>query len=495
MKLTRRHKITSKPNDKRIRIIIVLVFGVIATSLLIYTQAATNTSSVEPEAGVLSGPAATFSDASASGGQGIKFGGSSSTGAFTHPGVLMDQQQLDFMKAKVSAGEQPWKNAFDQMRDSNLANKNYVARPVPKLMCSPGSVLQDAPNTPQAGCVEMNTDSGAAYTQALMWYVTGDVAHANKAIEIMNAWSNTLQEIPYDQPRHTGPSCNGCAVYWQNLLVAGWSAETMTRAAEIMRYTHNGWSAADITKFEQMLKTKFYPLISNTKETQEGTANGGQTWAEALVNIGVFTNDRAIFDQGIKWWRGLSKTMVYVSRDGAQPGYPKNWQTNTPMYIDTPSELLGLWRNPTSYINGLASETCRDIGHTYMGLGPMANTAETARIQGMDLYGDAEYQDRFLAGFELNAGYVNQLLDRMAATGLRADQVTSSGWKPTGFPCPKFSDGGTSLYIGHVLAYNHFANRKGIPMPNTKKAIDRIGPRGGSNNHLYWETLTHTSAP
>src|SRR4051812_24164403 len=37
---------------------------------------------------------------------------------FAHPGVLVSQAQLDFVRGKVQAGEQPWKAAYDQMLGS-----------------------------------------------------------------------------------------------------------------------------------------------------------------------------------------------------------------------------------------------------------------------------------------------------------------------------------------------------------------------------------------
>jgi hypothetical protein len=32
---------------------------------------------------------------------------------FTHPGVLHSQAELDFVKARVAAGEEPWKSALE----------------------------------------------------------------------------------------------------------------------------------------------------------------------------------------------------------------------------------------------------------------------------------------------------------------------------------------------------------------------------------------------
>lgn len=455
------------------------------SSSLSLSRAATPTSSLEVETGTLSGPVTKIvNNASSSANESIKFGSASQTN-FVHPGVFVSKPQLDFVKAKINQNQEPWMSAYNQLKSSSLSSKSYTPKPVPILQCSASEGI--SAGYPQAGCAEMNNDGAAVYAQALMYYFTGDVAYANKAVQIMNAWSSTLTSIPYDQPRLP----NGNPAYWQNLLVVGWSTETMLRGAEIIKYTSTAMSPGDASNFESLVRGLYYPLISTY--TYNGNGNGGLTWSESLVNMGIYLDDTAIYNEGITMWKDRAKALVYVSRDGAQPLYPKNLKTGGALY-GSPALIKQLWYSPSQYISGLEQETCRDMGHTFMGLGPMANVAETARIQGEDLYGNAEYKDRFLAGFELNADYVNQMLDQMAATGQTATQVKDSSWTPTNWVCPDFKDGGGSAFLGQEIAYNHFANRLGIPMPKTKKLIERVRPKAGGN-HLFWEALTNYNAP
>src|SRR5213079_1662309 len=102
-----------------------------------------------------------------------------------HPGILVNRAQLEFVKAKVAAGAQPWKAAFEDMKASPLGAIDYTPKPRETVECGPYS-------KPDIGCKDEQRDSAAAYTQALLWYITGDKAHAEKAIDIMNAWSSTL---------------------------------------------------------------------------------------------------------------------------------------------------------------------------------------------------------------------------------------------------------------------------------------------------------------
>lgn len=466
-------------------------FAMIGSLLILVSRAETPYTQTELENATLSNGATVLTDANASGGNAIVFN-STSPSSFVHPGILVSQQQLDFVKQKIATGQEPWKTAYDKMRTNGLASRTYTPKPVPKLMCSTSVGLNEG--FPQAGCTELNNDGAAAYTQALMYYYSGDVTYANNVAKIINAWSSTLAEIPYEQPRTT----NGEPAYWQNLLVVGWSTETMTRGAEIVRYTSSAMNSTDIARYEDFLKNKIYPLLSNY--TSDGAANGGQTWTESLINIGVYTNDRTIYDKGISWYRQKAKELVYITTDGTQPTVPLNINTGKLTY-GTPSQR---WYSPTKWVNGQVFETCRDMGHTFMGLGPFSNIAETARIQGLDLYN--EQKDRYLASFELNTVFVNEMIDYKQQTGYTERQIsgddplpngTTSTWMPSSpdWPCSNYKWGGISANIGQEIAYNHFVNRMGIQMPNTKKLLDRNRVTNDKGNHLFWETLTHYQAP
>jgi hypothetical protein len=88
---------------------------------------------------------------------------------FTHPGVLVSRPQLDFVKARVQAGEQPWLNAYNQMMSSRYASLSRVPAPRATVECGPTS-------NPNNGCTDEREDAIAAYTDALAWYITGNAA-------------------------------------------------------------------------------------------------------------------------------------------------------------------------------------------------------------------------------------------------------------------------------------------------------------------------------
>jgi hypothetical protein len=396
---------------------------------------------------------------------------------------------LDFVRAKVAAGQEPWKSALNKVLTSGSsiatatrpASYRYSSLTYPpaafSVVQAPSSSTQAYINAhPELGLKEMGStelpdDARAAYTHALLWAYTGNQAHANKAIEIMNAWSYKLTEIKFDQPRRID---NNSQVWANGKLMAGWSGTLFARAAEIIRYTGAGWSAADISRMESMLHNVHRPL---TITGWSSGANWLMTFAETTINIGVFTNNRSTFDAGVAMWRSKTPTTIYVPSDGPLPKTPNSGYTSE-------ASIKALWYNPTSFISGLQGETLRDLSHMTMGLGAMANGAKTAALQGVDLF--QEEQARIVAGYERNARYVNEYLDKVAALG---GAQPPADWRPTGWVGPKFSLGGVAYRSGWEVAYAHYA-AKGVSMPETQRLVPRLRP-GGPNLHLSWETLTH----
>ena len=157
---------------------------------------------------------------------------------FKHPGVLVDKDQLDFIKAKVAANAEPWKSAYDAMLSDSLASRTRTPSPRATVECGPTS-------TPNLGCSDERQDALAAYANALAWYISGTASYAQKAISYMNAWAPKIKA-------HTNSNAP---------LQTGWAGAPWARAAEIIRYTNAGWAASDITAFENMLRNVYLPEV------------------------------------------------------------------------------------------------------------------------------------------------------------------------------------------------------------------------------------------
>lgn len=157
--------------------------------------------------------------------------------AFVHPGLMHTQTDLDRMEAKVVANAQPWKSGWDVLTANSHASSTYTLK-------GPVSIVYrgyDGVNTENYS--KLFNDIAAAYANALRWHVSGSTAHANKAIQIMNAWSSTLTAISGTSDKY---------------LAAGIYGYEFANAAELMR-GYSGWAAADYERFKTMMLTIFIP--------------------------------------------------------------------------------------------------------------------------------------------------------------------------------------------------------------------------------------------
>jgi hypothetical protein len=348
---------------------------------------------------------------------------------FVHPGVLVNRAQLDEIKRRVAAGKEPQKSACDVLKGDSHASLSYTAHPRETVECGPRS-------NPDIGCKDEQNDSDAAYAQALMWSITGNPAYAENAIKIMNSWSSTLRG------GHTNANAE---------VQASWAGAVWPRAAEIIRYTYPNWSAADIARFQNMLTMQYLPnLIHGTCEN----GNKEATMSEAIVGIGVFTDNRQVFNFGIKMWRGRAPALVYLKSDGSKPVEP----------IGCGPAIWGNKGFTPEFVEGLEQETARDSQHAAMAFSGMVDVAETARQQGIDLY--AEQGERMVAAMK----YLAQFLP------------------PNNAKVPE--NLAFNLHPTWEIAYNEFHNRLGMALPKVAGVIAKNRPTG-VNHHMAWETLTH----
>ena len=122
---------------------------------------------------------------------------------------------------------------------------------------------------------------------------------------------------------------------------------------------------------------------------------------EASAAIAVFTDDLTTFNKALDQWRARVPAYIYLEKDGPVPIGPPTG--SNPPY--TAAQILGYWEQGTPITfqtngssNGVAQETCRDFHHTEYAFDGFLHVAETARIQGVDLYG--EQQARLVPGLE-----------------------------------------------------------------------------------------------
>lgn len=358
--------------------------------------------------------------------------------AFSHPGVLVSRAQLDFVRGKVQAGAQPWKGAYDQMMASRYASQSRTPKPRAIVECGSYS-------NPNNGCTDEREDAIAAYTNALAWYITRDAGYAQKAIQLMDAWSATITD-------HTNSNAP---------LQTGWAGSVWPRAAEIIRYTYTSWP--NVNRFATMLRDVYLPEVAGGSKSN---GNWELTMMEAAVGISVFLDDRASYDRAVTRYLNRVAAYVYLDTDGALP------KTVPGSGLDTRDKIINYWQGQSTFVTGLSQETCRDFTHTGYGISSISHVAETSRIQGEDLYPQVGERLRHALGFH--------------AKYQRGEAVPS--W---------LCGGRLTLGLGPVteVGYNAMHNRLGYAMTNTQALTESQRPAGTNNLFVAWETLTHGDNP
>ncbi|MEH6548790.1 MAG: alginate lyase family protein [Pseudomonadales bacterium] len=291
----------------------------------------------------------------------------------------------------------------------------------------------------------IHDDALAAYSQALLWVFSGEEIYAERSVAILNAWS-ILQGFTSGSD--------------QDKLQAGWIGAVFAPAAEIMR-SYDGWSASEVASFQTMFKRAFYPQL---KTVSPWNGNVDLTQIDAMMSIAVFNEDEQLFNQGLARLERRNPSYFYLTSDG-----------DTPPAIDGDGgDVQAFWSQPTQWVDGLNQETCRDNGHhSQYALGSALHAAEVAWNQGVDVY--TINQARFTAAMEL-----------MASQLLSGTVDTCTDTKAT-----------TDRYNTWEVGYNHYHNRAGIELPNTRMLIVqqiRTNSQRATWNLIY-ETLTHAELP
>lgn len=329
----------------------------------------------------------------------------SASGEFTHPGVAHSSQSIEFVKSKIEAGEQPWLGAWEQLTDSRYASLDWQPKPFPHVERGPY-------NNPNIGSSEFSGDARAAYNHALCWALSGKETHAAKAAEIIKAWSGTLKSISNHDAR----------------LLIGMSGYHFCIGAELLKHTWDKWPKAEQARFETMIRDIWYPVIRDFYPTANG--NWDASMLQVMIAMGVFLDDREMFDRAKSYYlRGRG--------NGAIGNY----------FIAT----------------GQCQESGRDQAHTQMGLEFLANTCETAWIQGVDLYG--ALNNRLLRGFEYTAKYnlgFDVPYEPYESVEGRYHYKTLS------------TDSRGRLRPMYERVLNHYHNRQGLEAPFTEQAALKL---------------------
>lgn len=382
------------------------------------------------------------------------------TKPFVHPGVLHSRAELDFIKDKIARGEQPWLAAWGKLQSSQphrskrlgttrsdsrsnserkrsgsrSRSRRHVAVSSLDYKPSPRAHVERGPsNNPNIGSSDFSHDSIAAYSHALQWQLTGEKAHAEKAIEILNAWSGTLESVSGHDAR----------------LLIGMAGIGYCNAAELVRHSDADWKAEDQDRFEQMLRKIFYPTIENFYPSANG--NWDASMIQTMLAMGVYLDDRKMFDRAANYF-------LHGQGNGAIENYFNAF--------------------------GECQESGRDQAHTQMGIGFLGAACEIAWKQGVDLYSAAD--SRLALGFEYTAKY-------NLGHDVRYEPFKSFEGR---YHYRELSDDSRGRFAPiYERIVHHYHDRIGLEMPYSREVAQKRRPEGMSTTHSPWGTLLFYGLP
>jgi hypothetical protein len=220
---------------------------------------------------------------------------------FKHPGIGLTKEVLENLRTQIRAGKEPWTTYFNQMLLSATADKAVTSSNQSGTdPTMPASVAFDS----QSFNSKFIADGLKAYTQAILYVVTGDEVYRANAMRIIRIWSRmdpTQYAYFVDSHIHTGIPLN-----------------RMVTAAEILRYTSTQntaleWTDQDTVDFTSNL---INPVIETFQHTNYRFMNQHLYPLLGAISGYIFTGNLERYHEGVEWFT-VNKTAVDQGQNGA----------------------------------------------------------------------------------------------------------------------------------------------------------------------------------
>ncbi|MEK4105950.1 discoidin domain-containing protein [Paenibacillus sp. FSL R10-2791] len=220
---------------------------------------------------------------------------------FKHPGVGLTKDILENIRTQVRAQKEPWITYYNQMLLSPAASRTVTSNN--QSGADPLKPASDAFNS-QGFNSRFIADGLKAYTQALLYVISGDEVYRANAMHIIRIWSQMDPEkYVYfnDAHIHTGIPLN-----------------RMVTAAEILRYTSTQteelkWTEQDVADFTNNL---INPVIETFQHTNDRFMNQHLYPLLGAMSGYIFTGNKDRYNEGVEWFT-VNKTAVDQGQNGA----------------------------------------------------------------------------------------------------------------------------------------------------------------------------------
>lgn len=220
---------------------------------------------------------------------------------FKHPGVGLTKDILENMRAEIMAHNEPWYSYYNAMTSSSAAQKTIIIS-----IQSTSDATKPSTTVYNSQTVEslFIADGLKAYTQAIMYYITGDETYRANAMRIIRLWSQ-MDPSKYEY-------------YTDACIHSGIPLNRMVTAAEILRYTSYQtqslmWTEKDIDDFTNNL---INPVINTFQHDNNHFMNQHLYPLLGAMAGYIFTGNKARYEEGVEWFT-VNKTAVDQGQNGA----------------------------------------------------------------------------------------------------------------------------------------------------------------------------------
>ena len=352
---------------------------------------------------------------------------------FKHPGIGLTKDILENVREQVQNKVEPWYSYYVSMSNHSFAATDVTANNQSGSdPTKPDSVAFNS----QGFNSRFIADGLKAYTQALMYVITGEEVYRANGMRIIRIWSqmDPNQYVYFNDAHiHTGIPLN-----------------RMATAAEILRYTSSpnpdlAWTEQDTEDFTNNL---VMPTINTFMFSKDRFMNQHSYSVLGAMAGYLFADDKAGYEKEVEWWS--------VNKDAIDQGFngsikqlfrliEKNDLTGEP--VDPPViQHVEMGRDQAHGGGDLtnAAITVRMLNAQGTKLDPVAGTASTAAnaVEPMEFLDHriikaADYFWQFMLGYDPDwvpvaysiapDGTVNDTYNRIAS-GYKGRFATTNFW-------------------------------------------------------------------
>lgn len=203
---------------------------------------------------------------------------------FIHPGVAgLTKEVLENLRTQINNRQEPWYSYYTAMLQNGFASKTFAM----SNSLDGVTVRTKAYNASNVKDMAMS-DGQRAFTQALLYFITGDETYRSNALRILRIWG----QMDPDQYRYFTDSHihTGIPLYY------------MVAAAELLRYTTSSeelrWTEEDTETF---VRNVVNPTVRTFLDFNDKFMNQHNYPLYGSIAAYIFNNERDNYAKAIEW--------------------------------------------------------------------------------------------------------------------------------------------------------------------------------------------------